>query len=110
MLQNCQNATHPERKPCFEGVLDFHLHIIFTSFSKFFCVAVKIAFFCDFCRFGPPKGFLFGSTFAEFADFARIKSMLKLRLEKKMTFGRLFAGAGGMGRGGACLAMQILQN
>ena len=70
MLQNCKNATLLLRNACFQGCWAVPCTSFSQTFRRFFCVAVKISFLCDFCRFGPPKGSLFKPIFADFADFA----------------------------------------
>ena len=48
------------------------------------------------------------SLFSQNLQILNEKNSVEIEARKKMTFGRLCAGDGG--RGGACLAMQILQN
>ena len=54
----------------FEGVGPSFLHNFRKLSEAFFGVAVKVAFWGNFCRFARPKGSLSESIFAEFADFA----------------------------------------
>ena len=89
LLQYCRTATRFKRKPSFGGAGPSFLHNVRNLLEVFWGVAVKVAFWGNFCRFGPPKGFVFESM-----QIFHEKKRDEIEARQLMTFG----------------AMQILQN